>query len=158
MRKKNYSYEIIRIGIADTSEAMIGKDIFYKCDICQTVIPSTPKTSISCQCRNIKIDKDMHRLMVGDYSKFTTLVKIPHEISSKPDFEVCVSNCECNNKSMLFGNEALDYIEGHLIEIVGKNWLIIYECSKTGIQWELDYLHGNYQGGGEPRLRKLPIE
>lgn len=69
------SYEILTVGITDTSEAKIGDDIFYKCDICQSIVPSIPKDNAHCACGNIGIDWDLHRLFVRDYSKFIVLKK-----------------------------------------------------------------------------------
>ena len=73
---KNFSYEILKKGINNTSEAMREKDIFYQCNKCQSIIPSLPKDNISCSCHNIGIDKDMNRLFVKDYSNFIILKKI----------------------------------------------------------------------------------
>ena len=76
----NVSYEILRIGIGDTKEAKRGKDIFYKCNKCQSIIPSMPKDNTNCLCGNIGIDKDLNRLFVEDYSNFIVLKKKPKEI------------------------------------------------------------------------------
>lgn len=76
MRKNNYSYEIIRTGILSPMDAIIGKNIYYKCAICQKEIPSQPKDNISCDCGNIGIDKDMHKLYVEDNSKIIILRKV----------------------------------------------------------------------------------
>ncbi len=75
MRKS--SYKILKVGIQKTSEAEIGKDIFYECGICQSIIPSMPKDNIHCSCGNIGIDKDLHRLSVREYANFTVLKKKP---------------------------------------------------------------------------------
>ena len=72
---KNVAYETLRIGISDTKEAIRGKDIFYKCDKCQHIVPSIPKDNINCLCGNIGIDKDLNRLFVEDYSNFIVLRK-----------------------------------------------------------------------------------
>ena len=72
---KEFQYNELRVGITDTSEAQIGKDIFYKCLKCGGIISSVPKTSIGCQCGNIEIDKEMHRLWVGEYDKIAILKK-----------------------------------------------------------------------------------
>jgi coenzyme F420-reducing hydrogenase beta subunit len=70
---KNISYKNLNIRIHDTSEAIRGKDIFYKCNRCQSIIASIPKESVDCSCGNIGIDKDMNRLFVKDYSNFLIL-------------------------------------------------------------------------------------
>jgi hypothetical protein len=66
-------------------------------------------------------------------------------------------NCKCPELTELEGNEALDYAEQHLMEIFvnGKTWETEYKCPDTGVRWLLDYPHGEYHGGGSPRLRKL---
>lgn len=68
-------------------------------------------------------------------------------------------NCLCKEINELEGNEALDYINSHLLQIKsdGKNWQITFECPFTGIQWLKDYPNSEYHGGGSPRLRKLPL-
>ena len=73
---KKVNYEVLDIQIKDISEAIIGKDIFYKCEICQVIVPSMPKDNAYCSCLNINIDKDMHRMYVKDKSKFLILRKI----------------------------------------------------------------------------------
>ena len=73
---KNESYETIRIGIRDTADAPKGKDIFYRCRICQSLIASLPRDNISCSCGNIGIDKDLNRLFVEDYTNFAVLKKV----------------------------------------------------------------------------------
>lgn len=72
----NGSYEILDIKIKNTSDAIRGKDIYYKCNLCQTIIPSTPKDDAGCSCGNIGIDRDLIRLFVKDYSNFIILRKI----------------------------------------------------------------------------------
>ncbi len=72
---KDTAYEIVRVGISKTSEAIKGKNIFYKCNRCQTVLPSWPKDNARCLCWNISIDKDLNRLTVEDYSNFVILRK-----------------------------------------------------------------------------------
>jgi hypothetical protein len=70
---KNKSYEILETRINDTKDAIRGKDIFYKCNICQEIISSTPKDNIGCSCGNIQIDRDLIRLFVKDFSNFVIL-------------------------------------------------------------------------------------
>lgn len=67
--------------------------------------------------------------------------------------------CKCEEITELEGNEALDYIDSHLVKIKvdGKNWEITYKCPFTAIKWLKDYPHSEYHGGGSPRLRKLPL-
>jgi hypothetical protein len=70
---KDVSYEALNIKITDTKEAIRGENIFYKCNLCQSIFPSTPKDNVSCSCGNISIDKDLNRLFVEDYSNFIIL-------------------------------------------------------------------------------------
>ena len=63
------SYETIRVGIQDTSDVQKGKDIYYQCNKCQSIIPSWPKDSTGCSCGNIEIDK----LLIIDVEKRYTV-------------------------------------------------------------------------------------
>jgi hypothetical protein len=73
---KNMSYLVLDITIDDTRDAIKGKDIFYKCAICKSIIPSIPRENSSCLCGNIGIDKDLNRLFVRDYNKFLILRRV----------------------------------------------------------------------------------
>lgn len=73
---KKEKYENLNIVVKDTSEAIKDKDIYYQCDICQSIIASVPKDNVHCSCLNIGIDKDMNRLAIKDYSKFKILRKV----------------------------------------------------------------------------------
>jgi hypothetical protein len=77
---KKYSYKVLNDGIANTNEAKIGKDVFYKCAICLSILPSSSKDNVSCSCGNIGIDKDLHRLFVKDYTKFVVLEKTAENV------------------------------------------------------------------------------
>lgn len=70
---RSTKYQTLKIGIKDTSEAIRGKNIFYKCEICKSIVSSVPKDNIYCLCNNINIDKDLNRLFVKDLSKFIIL-------------------------------------------------------------------------------------
>ncbi|UXN07147.1 hypothetical protein [Bartonella sp. HY761] len=69
----NYIFEIIKVGVLNNSEASIDNDIFYKCLICEGIIPSCPKEDVGCQCGNIAIDIVLHRLFIGNKEKFSIL-------------------------------------------------------------------------------------
>jgi hypothetical protein len=71
----NQSYEVIKPNINNTKNALKGKDIYYRCTKCQSIIPSMPKTSTNCTCGNIGIDADLIRLFVEDFSQFEILRK-----------------------------------------------------------------------------------
>jgi len=70
------NYQVVQIGIKDTSEAPRGKDIFYQCVQCNGIISSVPKNNIDCECGNISIDVDYFRFYVRDYSKIQVLKKL----------------------------------------------------------------------------------
>lgn len=72
----SFSYEVIKNGIADTSEAPRGKEIYYRCTACEGVVPSDPRKNIGCACGNIFIDVDYFRLAVRDYVQFQVIRKI----------------------------------------------------------------------------------
>ena len=63
-------YRSLNIKIKDTSEAPKGKEIFYRCTNCGSVISSVPNKNIGCECGNIFIDKDYFRLSIEDYDSF----------------------------------------------------------------------------------------
>jgi hypothetical protein len=73
--KKDTAFEVLSIGFRDPKGSKKGRDIFYKCNICESIIPSTPKDSVGCSCGNIQIDADLIRLFVKDYSNFIILKK-----------------------------------------------------------------------------------
>jgi hypothetical protein len=73
---KTSSYDTLDIAINNTKDAIKGKDIYYKCNKCQSIIPSIPKDNVSCACGNIGIDKDLNRLFIMDYSSFLILKRI----------------------------------------------------------------------------------
>ena len=45
-----------------------GNDLFYECLKCGEVIPSLPKDSIACSCRNLSIDVDYGRVSIKDHN------------------------------------------------------------------------------------------
>jgi len=47
-----------------------GINLFYECTKCGDVLPSLPKDSLSCSCKNLHIDVDYGRLAVADHSCF----------------------------------------------------------------------------------------
>ena len=70
---KELMYEVLQTGIANTQEVPIDRAVSYKCLICNSIVPSIPRDNTNCECGNIGIDKDMHRLWVGDYKKIAIL-------------------------------------------------------------------------------------
>jgi hypothetical protein len=61
-------------------------------------------------------------------------------------------------KSELHGNEALVYARERLKEVRTdvQNWTTEYLDESTGERWLMDYPRSELQGGGPPRLRRLP--
>ena len=53
------------------SEVPSDFDLHYKCENCGEYIPSIPNDNISCKCGMVYIDRDCHRLIVDDFSKFS---------------------------------------------------------------------------------------
>jgi len=68
-------YKLIQKGIDDTSNAIRGKNIYYKCTICGDTIYSLVKDNIGCKCGNIFIDYDYFRLSVKDVKNIEILKK-----------------------------------------------------------------------------------
>jgi len=94
IRAKEEGYELMKGGIADTSEAPRGRDIYYRCAECGDVLPSDPKDNVGCLCGNIFTDFDYFRLAVRDLPKFEVLKKgqsaaitRPREVESKPSWQ-----------------------------------------------------------------------
>ena len=46
-----------------------GRDIYYECLQCRSLLPSTPKDSAWCICNNLAIDIDYFRFAVKDEKK-----------------------------------------------------------------------------------------
>jgi hypothetical protein len=69
-------FKIISDKIKDTSEAIKGKDIYYKCILCGSILPSMPKDNVGCNCGNIFIDIDFARLAIDDYKNFLVVRKM----------------------------------------------------------------------------------
>jgi hypothetical protein len=74
MKKTNNKIE--GDGIKDTSEAISGKGIFYKCNTCQSIASSVPKDNTYCACNNINIDKDLNRMFVKNTYELIILSKV----------------------------------------------------------------------------------
>ena len=66
-------YEVVQDRISDTSQAMKGRDIYYKCEACDGLLPSQPKDNIGCKCGNVFVDIDYSRLSIKDYDQFMVL-------------------------------------------------------------------------------------
>lgn len=78
---KQLVYELLFEGLADTSKAPRGPDLYYRCKICGGVVPSQPKVSVACGCGNIVIDVDYFRLAV-EHSKEFQAVKFVRKAKS----------------------------------------------------------------------------
>lgn len=70
------SYEVLATGLGSAAEAPRGSNVFYRCDACEGVIPSTPSVNVGCDCGKVFIDKDYMRLVVENLTKFTVLRRI----------------------------------------------------------------------------------
>jgi hypothetical protein len=44
-----------------------GRDVFFDCVRCGTVLPSMPLDSMACKCGNVRIDVDYGRIGVTDH-------------------------------------------------------------------------------------------
>ncbi len=66
-------YEVVQDRVSDTSQAMKGRDIYYKCEACDGILPSQPKDNVGCSCGNVFVDIDYFRLSIKDYDKFMVL-------------------------------------------------------------------------------------
>jgi hypothetical protein len=66
-------YEEIVEKYQNSSEVPKGKHLFYRCDACQSIIPSLPKESVACSCGRVGIDVDAWRLWFDEPDQFTVL-------------------------------------------------------------------------------------
>jgi hypothetical protein len=62
--------------IRDTSQVPRAPDLHYQCLKCGKTVPSQPDDSIGCDCDNIFIDVDHHRLSVRDFKLFQLLRRV----------------------------------------------------------------------------------
>ncbi|MFI4999220.1 MAG: hypothetical protein ACHQK9_05015 [Reyranellales bacterium] len=46
-----------------------GLKLFYECGLCGDVLPSWPRDSVHCKCRNIMIDADYGRVSIRDHAQ-----------------------------------------------------------------------------------------
>jgi hypothetical protein len=74
--KNPTEYQVLMTGLRDTHEAPRDRNIFYRCRICDTLVPSIPKEAVWCKCRNILIDTDYFRLAVKDMTQFEAVRKL----------------------------------------------------------------------------------
>lgn len=60
----------------------------------------------------------------------------------------------------LHGAEARAYADQHLQKVKenSESWEIEYVDPETGQKWVMDFPHGEYHGGGPPRLRLVEEE
>jgi hypothetical protein len=70
MTRNAHDEEVIAVGLRDTSDAPKGRDVYYRCRKCGTLIPSVPKDNVGCDCGNIFIDVDYFRLAVRELGQF----------------------------------------------------------------------------------------
>jgi hypothetical protein len=66
--------------------------------------------------------------------------------------------CRCDETDTIRHNDVADFTAEHL-EIVKRDrdsWTTEYVCSVCGTRWLKDFEYPEMQGGGFPRLRKLP--
>jgi hypothetical protein len=75
--KQQTTYKALDIEVNDTSQAPKGADLYYRCKGCGSVLSSYPRDSCACECRNIVIDKDYHRLAIRQYDLFEVVRRVP---------------------------------------------------------------------------------
>ncbi len=63
-------FQLLAADVRDESEAPKGPDVYYRCRLCSSAIPSQPDDNIGCDCGNIFIDIDYFRLVVRDFGAF----------------------------------------------------------------------------------------
>lgn len=73
---KPTEFQVLLTGLADTSQAPRGADVFYRCRECGGLVPSIPKDNVGCACGNIFVDIDYFRLAVRDLEKFQAVRRV----------------------------------------------------------------------------------
>ena len=68
-------YEVVASNFKSTAEVPKDDDLFYRCGVCDVVIPSVPADNTGCACGNVFIDKDYWRLVVADLQKLEVVKK-----------------------------------------------------------------------------------
>ncbi len=65
--------------------------------------------------------------------------------------------CRCKSLSTIHGADAKKYAKEHLqvVSIDKENWVTIFVCPETGINWREEYPHSEYHGGGPPELIRI---
>jgi len=53
------------------------------------------------------------------------------------------------------GDPAFDDLLQKLVLVRTANWALLYRHSETGELWDVTFPHGEMQGGGPQRLRRL---
>lgn len=52
-----------------------GKNIYYECLRCGSVLPSQPEDNQACSCCNVVIDVDAGRVSIRDHSQFRVFIE-----------------------------------------------------------------------------------
>ena len=60
-------------GFTSTADVPRGPTLSYRCGKCGGEVPSVPRGNVGCQCGNVFIDKDYHRLVVEDLGAMTVI-------------------------------------------------------------------------------------
>ena len=65
--------------------------------------------------------------------------------------------CRCKSATNFNGAEAKIYANEHLhvVSVEKVNWITIYVCPETGINWREEYPHSEMHGGGPPELIRI---
>ena len=70
------TWEIVRSDVRDTADAPRGKDLYYRCTLCNVDVPSQPRDNVGCKCGNIFLDIDYFRMFVRDFDSFLVVRRI----------------------------------------------------------------------------------
>lgn len=68
--------EVVKTGLTDTSQAPRARDLYYKCTKCGGMVHSQPDDNVGCECGNVFIDIDYHRLAVADFAHFVVVKRV----------------------------------------------------------------------------------
>ncbi len=69
-------YRVIADGNSCTSEIPKGKNIYYRCALCDKQLPSQPHDNMGCDCGNVFIDIDSFKVAARNLSAFLVVERI----------------------------------------------------------------------------------
>ena len=73
---KESEYKTFAENLTEKDRIPRGHKLFYKCGVCDELLPSIPDDNMQCTCGNIQVDVDYFRISVNQMQKFKILEKL----------------------------------------------------------------------------------